>query len=425
MKKSLIALCIMSTMLLVGCENEENVSTTTSDLNGVLIFQAYGTGGKDACALSESFVELYNTTENTINLEGSSLQYSEESIYWTVFELEGTILPNSSFLITFDTCSDAVNQISTADINFEHEINNKGIKFCLMNNTTELKTINPFDSNVSGYIDMVCATDSLGTIDAAEVDFVIGQSKQKSVRRTSLTDTNNNADDFEIIDYSSLTSSDIDLYSPKNQTFGTHNPIIEKQIEETENTLLIYQVYGNALKTESAINRSFIELYNNSNNTIDLTGYCIQYMSENETTWTVINLTGSIPAYSSFLIVGDESSDGGVYGNILDSQADMVIDGFTLSNDGFAVCLLSDTTALGVDNPFTSDLDSYLDMVGSNISYYEGTAVDKPSKQKGIVRTSLVDTNNNLNDFEIVDYRVDGIWEIYAPKSTEDGSWQL
>ncbi len=412
---SLLAVASVST--LTGC-----LSSSTSNLDGVLILQAYGTGGKDECALSHSFVELYNTTNSTITLDSSSLHYSEGTNVWEKFNLEGSIAPNTSFLITFDECVDAVNNIETGDLNFDYTINNKGIKFCLMNNQEDLVYINPYTSNASGYIDMVCATDSTGEIDAAEGNYVTGQSKQKSVRRIDLEDTNDNETDFEIIDYSTLSTNSITQYSPKNQAYGVHDAIVIPSVEQTDNTLLIYQVYGNSCKDESAINRSFIELYNNSNNDINLTGYSIQYMSESESTWSVIILEGTIKAYSSYLIVGNESSDGGVYGNIDDSSADMVVD-FTLSNDGYAVCLLSTITSLETINPFETELESYIDMVGCNISYYENTAVDKPSKQKGIVRTSLDDTNNNANDFEIVDYRTEGVWEKYSPKSSGYGQW--
>ncbi len=429
MKKILLTLLVVSSLTIItGCG--ETTTDTNDDLNinydGLLILQAYGTGGKEECALSSSFVELYNSTNNSISLDGTSLQYCEEGNLWNVFELSGTILGNTSFLISFDTCEDAVNQIYTADLQFDWEINNKGIKFCLMDNNEQLDVVNPYESNSSGYIDMLCATDSSGTIDAAEGNYVIGQSKQKSLRRKSLIDTNDNSIDFEVIDYSSLTATNIEQYSPKNQTYGSHNPIITPTIEETDNTLLIYQVYGTGEKTDSAINRSYIELYNNSNVVVDLTGYSIQYMSYEEATWSIIELSGSIPAYSSYLIVGSTSCEQGVYGTINDEEADFATE-FHLSNDGFAVCLLSNTTLLSEQtNPFDDDLDSYIDMVGSNVSYYEGNAAEKPSKQKTVIRSSFDDTNNNANDFITISFKdIVDAWNTYAPKSTSNGPWVL
>lgn len=333
MKKSCILglISLAAVTSLTGCFSNE-----VTELDGVLILQAYGTGGKDECALSESFVELYNTTEWTISLDNSSLHYSEGGNTWEKFNLTGSIAPKTSFLITFDTCDDATNQIAVGDLSFDYTINNKGIKFCLMNNQDDLLYINPYSSNADGYIDMVCATDSSGTIDAAEGDYVIGQSKQKSVRRTSLTDTNDNSVDYEVIDYSFISASSIAQYTPKNQSYKEHDANFVSILEETSNTLLIYQVYGTGGKTDSAINRTYIELYNNSSIDVSLNGYSIQYMNYEETTWSTIELTGTIKAYSSFLIVGFTTNTTGVFGTLVDSDADMVVD-FELHNDGFAV----------------------------------------------------------------------------------------
>lgn len=421
-KSLLLSSLLLGLTCLTAC-NDDNI-TITNDLEGVIIFQAYGTGGKDDCPLSNSFVELYNTTSTTIDLNGSSIQYSEEGNEWTMFELSGTIDPSTSFLITFDECETSSYDIKKGDLSFDYEINNKGIKFCLVDNTELINVINPFTSNIDGYIDMVCATDSASTIDAYETDYVIGQSKQKSIRRTSLIDTNNNSLDFEIVDYSILTNTAKDNYSPKNQAYSTHNPIIESVVEETSTSLLIYQVYGTGGKSDSAINRSYIELYNNSSVDINLDSYTISYMSVTDETWSVISLSGVIPAYSSYLIVGTTSCETGVYGTI--TEADL-FDDFELSNDGFVVCLLSDDTNLNDTlNPFESEISSYVDMLGSEMAFCENTAADKPSKQKTVIRTSFEDTNNNSIDFTTISFKDDeSAWNIYAPKTSTYGEWTL
>lgn len=426
MNKKILSLALLSTLALTGCSDTENdTKKVSTSLEGVLIFQVYGTGGKDDCALSNSFVELYNTTDNTISLDGSSIQYSMGQNEWDMFKLSGTIDSKSSFLITFDECDTGVNSIMDGDLTFDYTIDNKIGKFCLLESTELLTVVNPFESEVENYIDMVCTTDSTNTVDAAEGIYVSGQSKQKSIRRVDLNDTNDNSLDFEIVDYSTLSTNSIINYIPKNQSYGQHNPIVENVLEQSDNALLIYQVYGTGGKTDSAINRTYIELYNNSNEDLVLKGYSIQYMSESESSWNIIELTGTINAYSSFLILGTKTNTEGVYGTLEDDDADMVAT-FELSNDGFAVCLLSNTISLETVNPFESDVEGYIDMIGCNIPYYENTSAPTPSKQKTVIRTSFDDTNNNANDFITISFKDDTTaWETYAPKSSSSGEWTI
>lgn len=65
-----------------------------------------------------------------------------------------------------------------------------------------------------------------------------------------------------------------------------------------EEALLIDQVYGGGGKGDTPIANSFIELYNPGETAVDLTGYSLVY-GEN-----TLDLTGTIPAKGSYLIVG-------------------------------------------------------------------------------------------------------------------------
>ncbi|MCL2197134.1 MAG: lamin tail domain-containing protein, partial [Treponema sp.] len=66
---------LLAGSLLMGCvdEPQSNNNPTPSDYEGkLLIFQAYGSSNTAAGA-THSFVELYNTTDSAINLNGISL----------------------------------------------------------------------------------------------------------------------------------------------------------------------------------------------------------------------------------------------------------------------------------------------------------------------------------------------------------------
>ncbi len=416
--KKIVLLILIVLPFLTSCSDEQSYGS----IEDLLIAQAYGNGDSSVPALSNSFVELYNPTDYTISLEGSSLQYSESEANWEVFELSKEIKSKTSFLITFNYCADFTTlEVLEGDLTFDTVIENKGIKFCLVSNTTKLTVVDPFNSNVDGYIDMICAAGTGLEIDAAEGEFIVGQSKQKSLRRINLDDTNNNSADFEIIDYSNLANSLIQKYQPKNQKYGTHDFIVEVNIEPSE--LVIYQVYGTGNNDDGAVNRSFIELYNNSNKDIDLTNYTINYISDGDV-WTQIDLTGTIKSKTSYLIVGVDKTniDNTYYINISDEEADLVTD-LEISNKIYSICLLSSTDLLTSYNPYYSfidgDLNSYIDMVGVDL-FSEGNSCDTPSKQKSVVKNSI-DTNNNLSDYIVIDLRND--YEIYLPKNQNTGSW--
>jgi hypothetical protein len=214
----------------------------------------------------------------------------------------------------------------------------------------------------------------------------------------------------------------------------------------TEIKLLILQAYGTGDKTDGAVSHSFIELYNNGEADVDLTGYSLQY-SQGGTDWTKLNLEGTAKAKCSFLVLGNKQNTAPRL-DIPDAHADQHWD-LTLSNKNFKICLIKSTETLTVENPFDSDgagttADGYVDMFGSIdndsadlpaeeitvfIDGFEGEPGVYLSKQKSARRKTLDDTDNNKNDFEAVDFRVPdkGITNeelvYYGPKNSASDQW--
>ena len=74
--------------------------------------------------------------------------------------------------------------------------------------------------------------------------------------------------------------------------------------------VVINEVYGGGGNAGAVFKNDFIELYNNSNAPVSLTGWSVQYASAAGTTWQVTNLAGSIAANGYYLIQQAPGSGG-------------------------------------------------------------------------------------------------------------------
>ena len=171
----------------------------------LIINQAYGNGKNADGSVSHSFIEIYNPTETEVDLSGWSLQYAENGASWSKLDLNGVILPSTSYLIRANG-GRTINtryEIYYADEEWPLIISNDSFKFALVNHQDALSVYNPTDAN--GVVDL------LGAYNAPAIPLDYGEgsgpksgvSKQKSARRNGFTDTDDNTADFEIIDYRS------------------------------------------------------------------------------------------------------------------------------------------------------------------------------------------------------------------------------
>jgi len=196
--------------------------------------------------------------------------------------------------------------------------------------------------------------------------------------------------------------------------------------------LLIWQV---GAATDGAITRNFIELYNNSDDGINLAGYSIQIANSSGTNWTVVELSGVIQAKTSFLILGNMGTahaNNRLFFN--ESDADLLAT-FAISNNQYKICLVNSTVPLSIINPFNVDnavIQGYVDMIGAindtAIDGFAGTGpAPKMSKQQSVRRVSLENNHNNATDFTNIDYRAantsDEVVENMRPRNQAFGVW--
>jgi hypothetical protein len=190
--------------------------------------------------------------------------------------------------------------------------------------------------------------------------------------------------------------------------------------------VIILQVAGTGTATDGNISHSFVELYNPGAETVDITGWALYYRSDigvesANFSWDKLDLSGTIPAKSSYLILGKKMS---TVANLklddLENTADKTWTDKVFSNRGFSILLRSETGAISntVEKPTKENVPGYVDLVGvyndiedpakdqNYIKAFEGTAaLGDITKQKSARRKNITDTNNNFEDFQAISFR--------------------
>lgn len=213
-------------------------------------------GGEDADEntinyASHNFVELSNLTLEDLELEGLSLQYTEDGKDWKVLPLKGVIKQGSTFLIRGAQCSNLKSPTTKIHVDkFDMEwrqsngelikFSTESAKFYLMIGTQQYGSVNPYgDSNVNtdafGYIDLVGlqGTKSPGGFEKDPYKANGGLKNTRLFKKyyamdpvkqaTKAIDKRNNANDWNYVD---LTKEDgevipsIEVFTPRASSEG-------------------------------------------------------------------------------------------------------------------------------------------------------------------------------------------------------------
>ena len=234
----------------------------------VIINQVYG-ASNDGYA-DHSFIELYNPTNQNVNLNGWSVQYrssasGNQASDWAVLKLTGVIEANGYYLIRCGavTKPSGSYQVPQGNQEWNVALHNKGVSVALLSNDTPLT--NAFAGNVTadgfalpdGFVDLAAVGGNDGTANQAppvyEGAFASIQSKKKAARRIGFADTDNNKADFEEVNYSKSVSAD------KGPHAGNTSVIPTPSYTPVETTNTQYTGYFNA---DSAVKTKLIARYN-------------------------------------------------------------------------------------------------------------------------------------------------------------------
>jgi hypothetical protein len=482
---------LVAGLFVIGCSNNDEkqngtIPNDTVKVQGnLLILQAYGNAGEGSPGgVSHSFVELYNISDKAINLSGISLYYADgirgenvtEDAPWQKIALTGSIPAKGSFLIlgkkhddlsgTRYKITDGYGDINNNDLT----LSRRGFKVALIKGSASLTVQNPFTAGsggkpISGYIDMV---GSLNDPNASPPDHIFGyetaparNSASEAVRRADLKDYDNNSTDFIAARYAStgagaFTNEMLEVRKPRNSKAGAWSPFAEPAPPTiSENTLLIFQVFGMHADNDSAPTHSFIELYNNSNAAVDLSTYSVHWANGLSTStnapaekdvWHKIDLSGNIPAKGSYLILGKQVVDAAIIADVSTNgrldltavTADINAPTFLMSNRSYKVALMSNQNAISVANPWGNaaciDLVSAINTAGTDsVTAAKGDAdlnavnaasggANTISKQKSYRRTSLTVIDVTLTDFTTKQYSTISADEIekFRPRTAAE-----
>lgn len=162
------------------------------------------------------------------------------------------------------------------------------------------------------------------------------------------------------------------------------------------NHVIISQVYGGGGNSGAQYQYDFIELYNPTNQTVDLTGCSVQYTSSTGTTYSNITpLTGSIGSGEYYLIQEAAGSGSGT----TTFPTPNAIGTINMSGTKGKVALVSNSEAISGKSD-----ENVIDFVGFGAANeYEGTApTGILSNSTAAVRKGVgVDSNDNAADFEV------------------------
>ncbi len=164
--------------------------------------------------------------------------------------------------------------------------------------------------------------------------------------------------------------------------------------------LVISQAYGGGGNSGATLKNDFIELFNSSNATIDVSAWSLQYSSASGTAWQVTNLCSSgntcTIAPGHYYLIQEAQGAGGST-NLPAPDASGVI---TMSSTSAKIALVNNNVPLSGTCPLGG---AVVDFVGyGSAGCFEGAgSAPSPSNTTAALRRNngCTDTNSNISDF--------------------------
>ncbi|MBL7142220.1 MAG: lamin tail domain-containing protein [Candidatus Pacebacteria bacterium] len=267
---------------------------------------------ESASSSDDEFIELYNPDNEEVDISQWSIQKTycnSTTVYKKNFESNNTIPAKGYFLIVYASSTDQ-NLLNLADMTHKTFSLAKNNTIYLVVNQEKIE--NASDTDIIDMVGFGMDIIEFRSLPAEGNSSALNPSPSQSIgRKWSTTtqtyiDTDNNQNDFEIQNPTPKT---------QNQSLESE-PGEEEEEEEEESTTLGVVINEIAwMGTNSSANDEWIELYNNTTSTIDITGW---RLVSSDGSPDITFSTSSIPANDYYLI---ERTDDNTISNI---SADLI-----------------------------------------------------------------------------------------------------
>ncbi|MFD0941686.1 lamin tail domain-containing protein [Pedobacter boryungensis] len=265
----------------------------------VVISEVYGGGGNAGATYKNDFIELYNPSNTAVDLTGWSVQYlsATGTGNWAVTPLTGSIPAKGFYLVQEAAGANGTVNLPTPDAIGTLALSGTTGKVILSNSISALAGANPSSAVV---IDKVGFGPTATGFEGAPTPVISNTTSiERKATATSTTAT--------------LTTGGAEEFAGNGQDTDNNNADFVVQAPNPQNSLVIEptganhivisEVYGGGGNSGATYKNDFIELYNPTNATVDLTNWSVQYTSATGTgTWQATVLSGSIAPKGFYLI---------------------------------------------------------------------------------------------------------------------------
>lgn len=227
-------------------------ASASTDGTGVVINEAYLSGGSAGAAYANKFVELYNPGTSPVSLSGWSVQYrpaSGAAASSSVVALSGTIAPSGYYLLQGG--SNGANGAPLPAPDVVSTLNPSGSAGTLILSSSTAALTLPVGSVVANpdVVDLLGYGTS-NTFETADAAAPAGNTDVKSLARTAFADTDNGSTDFGL-------SASITPQNSGSPGGGTSEPPVALPIDAIQGTTDVSPQVGRTVTTTGIVTAAY------------------------------------------------------------------------------------------------------------------------------------------------------------------------
>ena len=366
----------------------------------IVISQVYGGGGNSGATYKNDFIEIFNRGTTTVDFAGWSVQQaSATGTTWSVTALcpSGSCLigPGKYFLVLESSGGAVGADLPRPDASGTSNLAATSGKIALVKNTTPLNGSGcPFSTTVIDFVGYGTTADCFEGASHAPAPSAINSDLRLA---GGCPDTNENSTDFATgtPNPRNTVSASNDCSAPPPTPTPSPSPSSSPSPSPGPSPAAMSPVVISEFRTRGPNGASdeFVEIYNNSDNIVDISGWKIKGSSSTGATITnklTINSGTMLPAQGHLLVTNSAGYSGSVPGDQTYSSG--------IANDGgIAVTLPNDTV---VDQVGMSTGSAFVE--GMHLAPLSGDANQSYERRPGGASGSTQDTNNNFDDFQLL-----------------------